>query len=85
MTKYDSLANLEEYISIRTGGKQRATAEVRYVTRKGGRLPCLALPFLIAGCCAFAVHLGSFCKGMDARGVYEQIVAVGRVSCTQNG
>jgi len=33
MTKYDSLANLEGYISIRTGGKQRATAEVRYVTR----------------------------------------------------
>jgi|GEM_PF-1548467 len=33
MTKYDSLANLEEYISIRTGGKQRATAQVRYVTR----------------------------------------------------
>lgn len=33
MTKYDSLANLEGYISIRTGGKQRATAQVRYVTR----------------------------------------------------
>ena len=28
-----TLANLEGYISIRTGGKQRATAEVRYVTR----------------------------------------------------
>jgi len=32
MTKYDSLANLEGYISIITGGKQRATAQVRYVT-----------------------------------------------------
>ena len=33
MTKYDSLANLEGYKHRRTGGKQRATAQVRYTTR----------------------------------------------------
>lgn len=32
-TKYDSLANLEGYKHRRTGGKQRATTQVRYVTR----------------------------------------------------
>ena len=46
--------------------------------------PALPCPF---GCwmLPFAVYLRCFCKGMDARGVYEQIVAVDRVSCTQNG
>ena len=33
MTKYDSLTNLRDISIEETGGKQRATAEVRYVTR----------------------------------------------------
>lgn len=114
MTKYDSLANLEGYISIRTGGKQRATAEVRYTTRTRlsnmslsvvdasemrqktgvGRLlgifgeraadsPALPCPFWLLTVALLLCTL--LCKGIDTRGMYEQIVAAGRVSCTQNG
>ena len=50
--------------------------------RKGGKtpLPCPALfgCWLLRFCCALG-------KGMDVRGVYEQIVAAAELSCTQNG
>ena len=112
MTKYDSLANLEGYKHRRTGGKQRATAEVRYVTRTRlsnmslsvvdasemrqktgvGRLlgifgervadsPALPYPFWLLAVALLLCTL--LCKGIDARGVYEQIVAVAELSCIQ--
>ena len=53
-------------------GKNRGRAVAGNFWRKGGRLPCLALPFfwLLLLCIWGAL------QGIDARGIYEQIVVV---------
>ena len=63
-------------------GKNRGRAVAGNFWRKGGKTP---LPCPTLFCLLLLCTWDALCKGIDARDIYEQIVAVAELSCTQNG